>query len=555
MFIRLHRQTQRGKVYTSVQLCESYRDPERGGAPRNRVVVNLGPLEKLGMDAVRNLGKSCFRAAGETLKECVAPSLVFARDFGHVHAAGGVWDKLKIGHALDRAGIAGSATFPAAELIRMLVVNRLCDPCSKLALLDWLDSVHYGHAEKPEYQHLLRAMDHLIEVKDRAEPLIARRLLKDAGPLDLVFYDITSTYFEGERSLMADDFRRFGYSRDHRDDRRQIVIGMVTTREGIPLCHHVFAGNTVDKTTVADVVRDLKKRFGFSRVLFVGDRGMISNANLGVLLDESLGFIVAHPLRRNATASGVIERLAAHFDRESEEEQFLEEEREGVRFVVAYSKEIADDAKKGRERRILKADARIKEALRKLSHPTGIGRKPTPQGTYDRIRDRLRDRNLLGFYEVTSGGNKVGVKKDRKALAWEEKIDGLLMLETTDLALPAKEVVDRYKEMAEIERGWRSLKSTLLLRPVFHWTERRIRAHVFVCVLALQLERWMRLKLRPVSVPRALSELARIKVGELELDGKKSLVVTRPTDEQKEWLASLGVPPIPSTLPEPARVV
>ena len=103
------------------------------------------------------------------------------------------------------------------------------------------------------------------------------------------------------------------------------------------------------------------------------------------------------------------------------------------------------------------------------------------------------------------------------------------------------EVVDRYKEMAEIERGWRSLKSTLLLRPVFHWTERRIRAHVFVCVLALQLERWMRLKLRPVSVPRALSELARIKVGELELDGKKSLVVTRPTDEQKEWLASLGV--------------
>jgi len=217
---------------------------------------------------------------------------------------GSVWDRLGLSEALGRAGIAGSASFPAAELIRMLVVNRVCDPCSKLALLDWLDSVHYGDQDKPSYHHLLRAMDRLVEIKEKAEPLIAHQLLMESEPLELVFYDITSTYFEGDRSLLEEDFRRYGYSRDGRFDKRQVVIGMVVTREGIPLCHHVFAGNTVDKSTVSDVVMDLNKRFALRRVVFVGDRGMLSDANLNALLDEELGFIVAHPVRRNALAKG-----------------------------------------------------------------------------------------------------------------------------------------------------------------------------------------------------------------------------------------------------------
>ncbi|HEX9595342.1 MAG TPA: IS1634 family transposase, partial [Anaerolineales bacterium] len=127
----------------------------------------------------------------------------------------------------------------------------------------------------------------------------------------------------------------------------------------------------------------------------------------------------------------------------------------------------------------------------KLANPSGRGKPPIPQGVYDRIRDYLRDRNLLGLYDVELAGGKLSIKKNRKALAWEETIDGVLMLETTDLELPAEEIVKRYKELAEIERGWRALKSSLLLRPVYHWTEPRIRAHIFICALALQLERWM----------------------------------------------------------------
>ncbi len=138
---------------------------------------------------------------------------------------------MRLSSALDKTGIRGGVSFDASALIRLLVVNRICDPCSKLALLDWLDSVFHDldTNKKPSYHHLLRAMDRLIEGKEKAEPLVARRLVGKQEKLSLVFYDITSTYFEGDRSLVMDDLRRYGYSRDSRPDRRQVVIGMVMT--------------------------------------------------------------------------------------------------------------------------------------------------------------------------------------------------------------------------------------------------------------------------------------------------------------------------------------
>jgi len=413
-----------------------------------------------------------------------------------------------------------------------LVVNRICDPCSKLALLDWLESVWYQGAGQPSYHHLLRAMDRLLSVKDAAEPLLARRFVSGSEKLDLVFYDITSTYFEGDRSLIKDYIRRFGYSRDDRCDKRQVVIGLVMTWEGIPLCHHIFPGNRVDRTTVAGVIEDIESRFSLGRVVFVGDRGMLSDDNLDLLLGKSLGFIVAYPLRRNSFATEVIGGLNKKFDRKSDTEQFQEDVRAGMRFVVAYSPVIAREVKDARTERLAKADAWIREVRRKLAKPSGRGRTPTAQGTCDRIRDYLRDHHLLGYYTVELTDNKLNVTKNRKALAWEDTIDGMLMLGTTDMESRREDIVLRYKELAEIERGWRSLKSTLLLRPVYHWTEKRIRAHVFICVLALQLERWMRRKLQGIaSVPRAVDILRRLKLGELEIGRKRTCIATKPTHE------------------------
>jgi hypothetical protein len=536
MYVRLHRQRHGGREYTSVHLCESYRDPEKGGKPRNRVIANLGPVEKIGMDAVRNLADGFSRIAGEQRNAEVVPRLLGAKDFGHVFAVAETWKGLGLSAILSRAGIKGETTFPTADLIELMVVNRLCDPCSKLALLEWLDGVYFpGYEEiKPLYHHLLRAMDRLIAVKEKAELLIAKRFLSlHEGPVDLVFYDITSTYFEG-------------YNRDGKLDCRQIVIGIVMTREGIPLCHHIFPGNTVDKSTVVSVICDLKSRFRLDRVVFVGDRGMLSVDNLETILDEELGFIVAHALRRNAVAADVIEKLGDRFDRTRDEEQFLFDERTSVRFVLAYSPTIALTARAKRTTLLSQADVFIENVLFRLSNPSPRGRKPTPQGTYDRIRDYLRDHHLMSLYQVEIEDDRVMVHPNGKTRSWEEKIDGMLLVETTDLSSSPEEIILRYKELAEIERGWRALKSTLLLRPVHHWTEERIKAHVFICVLALQIERLMRNRLKTLSVSKALDRLRRIKVGEIRVGDTAKLLAAELTAEQKGIMRELGVPSLPA---------
>ena len=545
MFIRIARQRQGKKEYRSLQIAESFRDPDKGGAPRTRILAHLGTLENLGEKQIEKLIAGLQRALGREATEEAIGELLSAKDFGHVYAVCETWNRLGLGAMLNRLEIAGEASFPAAELVRLMVVNRVCDPCSKLALLEWLDSVHFpGYEEtRPSYHHLLRAMDRLIAIKEKAEPAVARKFLSLFDQqVDLVFYDITSTYFEGDKSIEEDDVRRYGYSRDGRFDRCQITIGVVMTRDGIPLCHHVFPGNTVDKTTVVEVVKDLKERFDLRNVIFVGDRGMLSDENLETILDEELGFIVAHPLHRSNVAAEVIKELGNKFDRTKEEEQFQADERTSLRFVLAYSPQIAREVRKERQARLARSDAFIGNCLRRLLHPSGRGRKATPQGTYDRIRDYLRDHHLLSFYDVDLIDDEVVVRPDKKARAWEEKIDGMLLLETTDLTLPSEEIVRRYKELAEIERGFRALKSSLMLRPVYHWTEDRIRAHVFICVLALQIERLMRKRLQAVSVRKAIDRLRRIKAGELRVNGVTTKTLIRATEEQQNLFKSLDVP-------------
>ena len=540
MFIRIVQHKSAKKTYRHIQIAESYRDPDKGNSPRTRILHKLGTLEDLGEEQILRLAEGLMKTIGKELDQ---PELKNAKDFGHVYAVQAVWNTLGLSKALERAGISGETNTDFCLMVRWLVFNRLCDPCSKLALLDWAKSIFAPETEDLSYHNLLRAMDRLIAIKEKLEPLLAKTLLDPNEPVDMVFYDITSTYFEGDKSIQEDDLRRHGYSRDHRQDRRQVVIGMVMTRGGIPLCHHTFPGNTVDKTTVEQVVSDLKSRFKLGRVIFVGDRGMLSDSNLGFLMEEGLEMIVAHPVRRNALAQEVIQNLKKQINPDCADEQFHEDIRADVRFIMAYSPEIAQQSKETRQKRLEKADAWLKPILKRLDKPGNRGRKATPQGAYDRIRDYLRDHRLLHWYQLELINGTLSLKKNRKALNWEAAVDGVLLLETSDMSLPAPDIVKHYKELAEVERGWRSLKSTLQLRPVHHWTEQRIRAHIFICVIALQLERWMRNKLQsiPLSVSKCMQVLQYIKVGELCFGEITKLMLTTLTPEQKAILQKLGV--------------
>jgi transposase len=364
--------------------------------------------------------------------------------------------------------------------------------------------------------------------------------------VDLVFYDITSTYFEGDRSITTEDIRQYGYSRDHRPDRRQVVIGVVMTREGMPLCHHVFSGSTADKTTVVDVVRDLKERFGFQRVIFVGDRGMLSEENLEFLLSEKLGFIVCHRLRRNNEIKGFITRTHEGLTHDPQaKEQYLEDQRDGVKFVMAYDPKIASFLKKRRDEALTKADALIKDIRARLRRRRSRGRSLTPEGAWVQVRDYLKARNLLRYYCLRlDPDHGLSVTADTQTRQWENLIDGKLIVETTQIDMPPEEVIRRYKELQIVEQGFRCLKSSLKLRPIYHWTERRIRAHVFICMLALQIERAMTLRLHglKISSQSALEKLRQIKAGHARVNSVKTPVITSLTEEHKTIYRQLNLP-------------
>jgi transposase len=381
MFCRVVKHKAHNKTYKHLQIVESYRDPAKGNSPRIRILYNLGAIEDLGLAQVERLAASLMKAVG--LGVVTPPEMLCAKDYGHIHAVQGVWDKLGFSKVLQKAGIQGRFQTDFCSMVRWMVINRLCEPCSKLAMLDWLDTIWSLEKTELTYHQLLRSMDRLINIKEKAEPILAKAVLGKTTAVDMVFYDITSTYFEGDKSIEEQDLRRFGYSRDHRSDRRQVVIGMVVSNDGIPLCHHVFPGNTPDKTTVAQVISDLRNRFNIQRIIFVGDRGMMSDGNLAHIIEENLNFIIAHSVRGNSLAEGVINKLKNQINRETSDEQYYEDIRNDLRFVLAFSPKIAEEIRKPRQLRLEKADAWIKTEMGKGT--SGRGRKATPQGTYNRF--------------------------------------------------------------------------------------------------------------------------------------------------------------------------
>jgi transposase len=551
MYVRIVKSRQRGKVYNSVQICESYRDKSKSPYPLTRVIAHLGQLEAFSDKNVDGIINGLCKVFGRTSGKEV--SVLEGKDFGHIYALLEIWKHMKIGAILRQKARARGYKFDMEAHIRLMVLNRLSDPCSKLGLLEWIQGVYLPgiDADRVDYHHLLRAMDWLIEQKEAIEKEIADQLVTMFDTeVDLIFYDVTSSYFEGDRSITAEDIRRYGYSRDSRPDRRQIVIGLVMTREGIPLAHHVFEGNRADKKTVTEVVRDLKERFGIRRAVFVADRGMMSDENLNAILDAEFDYILSLPMRHSAAVTKLLKETEGRWEQDpgAEEQFYLDESEEPVRYAVAYNPQMAQRIREKRKERLEKADRFIQGVLdRLLRARQGVrtrGRPPTVQGSFEKIHDYLRDRNLERYYNVSMTEEGITVTAEQKSRKLEEKIDGKLVVESSCPDLSAQELIGRYKELADIERAFRTLKSTLEIRPMYHWTEARIRAHVFLCVLALQMQRVMRVRLSKsnLSVERAIQRLQTLKAGTLETPAGRTPYLATLQEKHKEVYKQLELP-------------
>jgi len=475
----------------AVLLRESYRE---GPKVKTRTVANLThwPADKIA--ALRAVLAGKWSPPGTDVRLEDAFDIIRSRPHGHVAAVLASLRRLELHELIDRRGSA------ERNRVEGMIVARILDPQSKLATArgfsaETLDSslglvLGLEHTDEDD---LYAAMDWLVERQARIEDRLAKRHLTDGG---LVLYDVSSTYFEGRHCPLA----KLGHSRDGKRDKLQIVFGLLTNADGCPVAVEVFEGNVGDPKTLASQVRKVRDRFGIERVVVVADRGMITEARIreDLATQDGLEWITAlrAPAIRRLVQSGALQ--LSLFDRKDLAE-ITTPEYPGERLIVCKNPLLAEERRRKRAELL----AATETALAKVAQRTGRAKRPL-QG---REKIALTVGKVLGRFKVGKHfrlefrDDGFRYARDETKIAEEATLDGFYVIRTSVAAgrLPAADVVRNYKSLSRIERAFRSLKTVdLKIRPIHHRKEDRVRAHVFLCMLAYYVEWHMRQRLAPM---------------------------------------------------------
>lgn len=471
----------------AILLRESYRE---AGKTKNRTLANLSGWPGERIEQLRAVLR------GETLLPAAeAVQIVRALPHGHVLAALTTARRIDLDALLPRR-----APPRRRELAYALIIARLLDPAAKLATARMLDPATASHSlgealdlGRVAAREIYATLDWLGTEQSFIEATLARRHLSNGA---LLLYDVTSTYLEGRCCPLA----RHGYSRDSRSDRPQLVIGLMCAANGCPVAVEVFAGNTADPTTLTAQIDKLKQRFRLQRVVMVGDRGMLTSARIEqTLRPAGLDWITA--LRAPA-----IQALAADggplqpslFDHRDLAE-ITSPDYPGERLVVCKNPLLAAERARKRgellaatEKDLARLQTRVQRARRPLRGAAAIGKA---LGTV------LGRRKMAKHFDTTITDDTFSFTRNLDAIAAEAALDGIYVVRTNLSAAQsdAAATVKTYKSLAAVEHAFRSMKTVdLELRPVFHWTAPRVRAHVLLCMLAYYLEWHMRQRLAPI---------------------------------------------------------
>ena len=551
MFLKITRSGPRQYL----QLVEAFRDD--AGKAKHRTLVTLGRLDQL-TESLDSVISGLLKVTGRPdFLNAPSPDVEFesARALGNVWALNELWESLGFGE-LRRVFKKTRHSIDIEALIRVMVFNRLCDPESKLGVLRWLDTVVMPGVEMESitHQHLLRSMDALVDHQTEVDAVVANLLrpLIDQE-LSVVFYDMTSIRTEGT-SDQEGDVRRFGMAKEGLIA-RQVMLGVVQTGDGLPIYHEVFAGNTAESPTLLPTLKTVLERFpSIRRVVLVADRGLLSLDNLEALSEirlesgEPLEFVLAVPGRRYSEFAELLDTFQAQCV-DAEQEIVAELPWRGLRLVVAHDPDVAKDAQALRRERIEALEAQASAWVGKLdAQDAGVkarGKKLSDSGAKARLYHAVKEAHLANIIRVDLKNELFAYEIDPDALALAELMDGKLLLVTNTPDLSPQGVVDRYKSLADIERGFRVLKSEIEIGPVFHRLPSRIKAHAAICFIALILYRVMRQRLRSadaqLSPERALAELQKLQHHQIRINQAERPVtgISRLSDTQDRVFAAL----------------
>ena len=474
MFLRtVSRKNRDGSKVSYLQIVENHWNQEKQ-VSRTRIVCTLGRVDGKGSSKLRQLAASIRkRLSLEELAGLDGWRFEDSWEHGAFHAVGELWEQLGLRGILERAVKDENRSVPFERAVFAMVANRCLAPSSKLCCYDqWLaEDVYFPEGKELALHHLYRSMDLLDRHKEEIEETLYWKL----GDLlnldvDLVFYDTTSVYFEIDEE---DDLRMRGYSKDGRGDRPQVVVGLAVTRDGFPVKSWVFPGNTSDVSTIERVKDDLRG-WKLNRCIFVTDAGMSSEENLHTLSKGGGHYITAMSCVRG---SEVVKEVLGRPGRFSPVGENLEVKEVWVgtgirkrRYVICRN---PLEVKRQSEYRATVLEQLEAELATLKGHP--------------KRACRLFSSRRYGKYlrKLKSGELRI----DRAAIKKYAKRDGLWVIRSNDETLSAEDLALAYKQLMRVEEAWKTMKSGLMLRPMHHRTEERIRAHVYLCVLALLIER------------------------------------------------------------------
>jgi hypothetical protein len=479
------------KSHPTILLRESYR---ADGKVKKRTLANLTDWPEQLVEGLRTLLRGGVAVARADEALTIGRSL----PHGHVAAVLGMAEQLGLSKLLsERRG--GPSSRRYRDLAMALIVNRVIAPASKLATVRALNpetaasslGERLGLGEVAE-REIYEALDWLLDQQERVENTLAKRHL--AGGM-LALFDVSSSYFEGRCCVLA----KHGYSRDHRPDKLQIVYGLLCNRDGCPVAIEVFEGNTGDPMTLGNQVRKLKERFGLERVVVVGDRGMITSARISADLEPAgLDWITAlrAPKIQELVNGGALQ-LSLFDDRNLAE--ITSSAYPGERLIVCRNPLLAEERRRKRAELLAATErdlSRIKLAVERKRNPlrgrAEIGLK---------VGAVLDQHKMAKHYELTIDDASFAWRREEDAIAAEAQLDGIYVIRTNvpKEDLTAEQTVATYKSLSQVERAFRCLKTIdLEIRPIHHWLAPRVRAHVFLCMLAYYVEFHMRSRLAPI---------------------------------------------------------
>jgi transposase len=513
----------------AILLRESFR---LNGRVKSRTLANLSHWDPARIEALRRALRGDFdhAAVGE-------PTL--GPVFGLLHVLKQIADELGITAALGSSRLGKLALF--------LVLARLAHQGSRLSAVRWSQD----HAVSEvlsltsfDEDELYAALDDLCARQEKIEQVLYRRYLRRCGETPRLFlYDVTSSYFEGERNELGE----FGYNRDGKRGKLQIVIGLLTDAAGEPLAVRVFAGNTSDPVTVADQIKIVKEQFRVEELVFVGDRGMVKSKGKQALEQAGLRYITAltDPQIRRLLKERILQM-------ELFSEQICEVEDDSVRYVLRKNQAEAARERHRWEDKLEKLEGKIAARNQKTQNQP----RCQPEAGQRKMEGWAERHKLKGLVEVKLDGRTLMLERQPAAIEKALELAGCYVV-TSNVAKPslsAQEVHDGYLSLQKVERDFRSMKTGLLeVRPVFVRKESRTRGHVLTCMLALKLSREMERRLRvafattdsnphAVTLPDALAALSHLCLLHYPVDEKTTVTkLPHPDANQKQILAALGV--------------